>query len=83
MRQDKLTTKFQDALGTAQSLALSHDNQVMEPLHLLAAVLQDTEGSSRSLLERAGVNVSKLEREVESALDRLPKVSGAGGDIQV
>ena len=83
MRQDKLTTKFQDALGAAQSLALAHDNQVMEPLHLLAAVLADNEGSSRSLLERAGVNVQRLTRDVNEAIDRLPKVTGQGGDIQV
>ena len=70
MRQDKLTTKFQEALGEAQSLALAHDNQVIEPVHILAAVLADGEGSSRSLLERAGVNV-------------LPKVSGTGGDVQI
>ena len=82
MRQDKLTTKFQDALGSAQSIALAHDNQIMEPLHLLAALLADSEGSSRSLLERAGVNVSRLERDVKDAVERLPKVSGQGGNIQ-
>ena len=83
MRQDKLTTKFQEALGAAQSLALEHDNQIMEPLHLLAAVLADRDGASRSLLERAGVNVGRLERETNAAIDRLAKVSGTGGDVQV
>ena len=83
MRQDKLTTKFQEALGEAQSIALAHDNQVMEPLHLVSAVLADREGASRSLLERAGVNVSRLERETNEAIDRLAKVSGNGGDIQI
>ncbi|EKB32085.1 chaperone ClpB [Sutterella wadsworthensis 2_1_59BFAA] len=83
MRQDKLTTKFQEALGEAQSLALAHDNQVIEPVHILAAVLADGEGSSRSLLERAGVNVQSLTREVNSAVERLPKVSGTGGDVQI
>ena len=83
MRQDKLTTKFQEALSEAQSQALAHDNQFMEPVHLLSAVLADTDGSSRSLLERAGVNVTGLTREVNAAMDRLPKVSGTGGDIQV
>ena len=83
MRQDKLTTKFQEALSEAQSLALAHDNQFMEPVHLLAAVLADTDGSSRSLLERAGVNVAGLAREATAALEKLPKVSGTGGDIQV
>lgn len=83
MRQDKLTTKFQEALGEAQSLALAHDNQVIEPVHILTAVLADGEGSSRSLLERAGVNVQSLTREVNAAVERLPKVSGTGGDVQI
>ncbi len=83
MRQDKLTTKFQEALGEAQSLALAHDNQIIEPVHILAAVLADGEGSSRSLLERAGVNVQSLTREVNAAVERLPKVSGTGGDVQI
>ena len=83
MRQDKLTTKVQEALGEAQSLALAHDNQVIEPVHILAAVLADGEGSSRSLLERAGVNVQSLTREVNAAVERLPKVSGTGGDVQL
>ena len=83
MRQDKLTTKFQEVLGEAQSLALAHDNQVIEPVHILAAVLADGEGSSRSLLERAGVNVQSLTREVNAAVERLPKVSGTGGDVQI
>ena len=83
MRQDKLTTKFQEALAEAQSQALAHDNQYIDPLHLVAAVLADTEGSSRSLLERAGVNVAMLTREVNAAVERLPKVSGNGGDVQV
>lgn len=83
MRQDKLTTKFQDALSEAQSLALAHDNQIMEPVHLLAAVLADNEGSSKSLLERAGVNVARLTRDVNGAIDRLPKVTGQGGDVQI
>lgn len=83
MRQDKLTTKFQEALGEAQSLALAHDNQVIEPVHILAAVLADGEGSSGSLLERAGVNVQSLTREVNAAVERLPKVSGTGGDVQI
>ena len=83
MRQDKLTTKFQEALGEAQSLALAHDNQVIEPVHILAAVLADGEGSSRSLLERAGVNVQSLTREVNATVERLPKVSGTGGDVQI
>ncbi|MBP3438839.1 MAG: type VI secretion system ATPase TssH, partial [Sutterella sp.] len=83
MRQDKLTTKFQEALAEAQSQALAHDNQFIEPVHLLAAVLADSEGSSKSLLERAGVSASQLAREANAAVERLPKVSGTGGNVQV
>ena len=79
MRQDKLTTKLQEALGEAQSLALAHDNQFIEPVHLVSALLADTEGSARSLLERSGVNVQQLSRELKDAIERLPKVSGTGG----
>ena len=82
MRQDKLTTKFQEALGDAQSLALAHDNQFLEPVHLLAAILHDKDGSAVSLLERAGVNVSGLTRAADQAIENLPKVSGTSGDIQ-
>ena len=60
MLQDKLTKKFQEALAEAQSQALAHDNQFIEPVHLLAAVLADGEGSSKSLLERAGVSAVQL-----------------------
>ena len=83
MRQDKLTTKFQEALGDAQSLALAHDNQFLEPVHLLAAILHDKDGSAVSLLERAGVNVPGLTRAADPAIENLPKVSGTAGDIQV
>jgi ATP-dependent Clp protease ATP-binding subunit ClpB len=57
MRQDKLTTKFQEALADAQSIAVGNDHQYIEPLHVLAAMLRDAEGGSRSILQRAGVNV--------------------------
>lgn len=83
MRQDKLTTKFQEALAEAQSLAIAGDNQFIEPIHLMSAVLADSEGASRSLLERAGVNVAQYTRDLQEALNRLPKVTGTGGDIQV
>ncbi len=83
MRQDKLTTKFQQALAEAQSIALSGDNQFIEPVHVLSAILKDPDSSARSLIERAGGNVKTLEREAQAALERLPKVSGNSGDIQV
>ncbi|MCA3182951.1 MAG: hypothetical protein INH13_04935, partial [Cupriavidus sp.] len=60
MRIDKLTTRFQEALAEAQSLALGHDNQYIEPQHLLRALLAQEDGSARTLLSRAGVNVNGL-----------------------
>ena len=75
MRLDKLTTKFQEALGDAQSLALGNDNAYIEPIHLLAAMLRQPEGP-KALLQRAGVNVAKLSQEAEAAIKRLPSVEG-------
>jgi len=83
MRQDKLTTKLQEALADAQSLAVGNDNQYIEPVHLLTALLNQDDGSARSLLQRAGVNVGGLQNALRGALERLPKVSGNGGDVQV
>ena len=83
MRLDKLTTKLQEALSDAQSLAVGSDNQYIDSLHLLQALLNQDDGSSRSLLQRAGVNVSGLIGQLKNATDRLPKVSGAGGEVQV
>ena len=83
MRFDKLTTKFQQALGDAQSLALNSDQQFIEPQHLLLALIDQDDGSVRSLLARAGVNVAPLRTELGAAIGRLPKVEGHGGDITV
>ncbi|SMF15656.1 ATP-dependent chaperone ClpB [Pseudogulbenkiania subflava] len=83
MRFDKLTTKFQQALADAQSLALSHDHAYIEPQHLLAAMLDDADSGVGSLLARAGVNVAGLRGGLKSAIDRLPKVQGTGGEITV
>ena len=83
MRQDKLTTKFQAALGEAQSLALAHDNQFIEPVHLLAAVMNDEEGGATSLIERAGGNAQRLREAANAAIDQLPKVSGTNGEVQI
>lgn len=82
MRQDKLTTKLQEALSDSQSLAVGNDNQYIEPVHLLTALLNQSDGSARSLLQRAGVNVGGLTKALGSSLERLPKVSGTGGDVQ-
>src|SRR2546425_1958573 len=83
MRIDKLTTKFQQALGDAQSIAVGQDHQFIEPLHLLAALLDQEEGGSASLLSRAGVNVPRLREATKQAISRLPKVEGHGGEVQI
>ncbi len=75
MRQDKLTTKFQEALSDAQSLALGNDNAYIEPVHLLAAMLAQDDGP-KALLQRAGVNVAALQTAAEAAIKKLPSVSG-------
>jgi ATP-dependent Clp protease ATP-binding subunit ClpB len=83
MRLDKLTTKFQQAIGDAQSLALGNDNGFIEPLHLLSALLSQEDGGTSSLLARAGVNVPALKTGITRAIERLPKVEGQGGEITV
>ncbi|WP_029524966.1 ATP-dependent chaperone ClpB [Polaromonas glacialis] len=75
MRQDKLTTKFQEALSDAQSLALGNDNNYIEPAHLLAAMLRQDDGP-RALLERAGVNINGLTQAADVAVKKLPQVQG-------
>jgi ATP-dependent Clp protease ATP-binding subunit ClpB len=83
MRIDKLTTKFQEALGDAQSIAVGQDNPFIEPLHLLSALLDQEDGGSPSLLSRAGVNVPRLREATKQAISRLPKVEGQGGEVQI
>jgi ATP-dependent Clp protease ATP-binding subunit ClpB len=83
MRFDKFTTQFQRAFADAQSLAVGHDNPYIEPQHLLAALLNQPEGSAISLLARAGVNVAGLRGALKNAIERLPKVEGTGGEINV
>ncbi len=83
MRQDKLTTRFQEALADAQSSALGNDNQYIEPVHLLAAMLRQDDGAARALLQRAGVAVAPLAQAVEGAIKRLPQVQGTDGQVQV
>ncbi len=83
MRSDKLTSKFQLALADAQSLALGRDHQFIDPLHLMTALLDSQGGSVRPLLGKAGVNLNALRSQLGDALDRLPKVEGTGGDVQV
>ncbi|MBM2884210.1 ATP-dependent chaperone ClpB [Chromobacterium phragmitis] len=83
MRFDKLTTKFQQALGDAQSLAVTNDNPYIEPQHLLLAMLDDAEGGVGGLLARAGVNVPGLKAALKLAVERLPRVQGHGGEVTV
>jgi len=75
MRIDKFTTKFQEALSDAQSLALGNDHAYIEPAHLLVAMLRQEDGP-RALLQRAGVNVQGLLTAAEAAVKRLPQVQG-------
>ena len=83
MRQDKLTSQFQQALADAQSLALGRDHQFLEPAHVMLALLDSQGGSVRPVLIKAGADVNKLRSELGSMLDRLPKVEGTPGDIHV
>ena len=83
MRNDKLTSRFQNALADAQSLAVGRDNQMIEPVHLLTALLDQQGGSLRPLFAKAGVNVAKLKSELTTLLERLPKVEGAPGEVHV
>ena len=83
MRPDKLTTKFQMALADAQSLAVGRDHQYIEPVHLLTAFLDQEGGTVRHLLSTAGVHVNALRSQLGDALDRLPRVEGAGGDVHI
>jgi len=81
MRMDKLTSKFQLALADAQSLAAGRDNQLIEPEHIMVALLDQDGGASRHLLTKAGVRVNQLRSQLGERLDSLPRVSGAEGEI--
>lgn len=83
MRMDKLTSKFQLALGEAQSLAIGQNNGCIEPVHLMKALLDQDSGTCRPLLAKAGVNIPQLRSLIDQALDRLPKVTGNSADIHV
>ena len=83
MRLDRLTSKFQVAISDAQSLALGRDHQFIEPVHLMLALLDQQGGSIRPLLTLAGADASGLRNRLSQELDRLPKVSGVDGDVQL
>ncbi|MFM8516275.1 MAG: ATP-dependent chaperone ClpB [Nevskiaceae bacterium] len=83
MRQDKFTERFKQALGEAQSLALGRDHQIIEPAHVLLALIDQQGGSVKPLLIKAGGNLPKLRSELNEALDRLPKVEGTPGELHI
>jgi ATP-dependent Clp protease ATP-binding subunit ClpB len=83
MRFDKFTTKLQQALSDAQSLAVGRDNAYIEPQHLLLALLEQEDGGAASLLQRAGVNVAPLRDDLRNSIARLPRVEGTGGEVSV
>ena len=82
-RPDKLTVKAQEALQRAVGLAQDRGNQQVQPLHLLAALLEEDQGIVRPLIQKIGANLRQLEGIVETELGRLPKVSGSSGDVSL
>ncbi len=83
MRMDRLTSKFQEALADAQSLAVGRDHQFIEPVHLMTALLDQQGGSVRPLFAHAGVNFNLLRSQLGELLDKLPRVEGAAGDLHI
>ena len=83
MRLDKFTNKFQVAISDAQSLALGRDNQYIEPVHLMSAMLNQQGTSIRPLFEHTGVNINSLRSMVNESIDKLPKIQGADADVQL
>ncbi len=83
MRLDRFTSKFQIAISDAQSLALGRDHQYIEPVHLMVALLDQNGSPIRPLLTMLDVDVTHLRSKLGEMLDRLPKVSGIGGDVQL
>lgn len=83
MRMDKLTSKFQAVLGDAQSLAVGRDQQFIEPLHLMTAMLDQEGGVARHLLSNAGANVNALRSQLGVSLEQLPRVEGVAGDVHI
>ncbi|WP_162063380.1 ATP-dependent chaperone ClpB [Vibrio taketomensis] len=83
MRLDRFTSKFQIAISDAQSLALGRDHQYIEPVHLMVALMDQNGSPIRPLLTMLSVDVSQVRSKLGEMLDRLPKVSGIGGDVQL
>jgi len=83
MRMEKLTSRFQQALADAQSLAVGRDHNVIEPSHLLVALIDQADGSTKPLLTQGGVHVATLRARLGELIDRLPTVSGQEGNVGV
>ncbi len=83
MRMDKFTSKLQQALADAQSMAVGRDHQFIEPAHLLATLLEQQGGTVPALLTRAGVNMNVLRSKLGEALDRVPSVEGTAGEVHL
>ena len=83
MQIDKLTSKFQEALGAAQSLAVGRDHQIIEPAHLLLALINQQGGTVKPLLAQSGVNVPAYQADLEAQLNRFSQVEGGNGDIRI
>jgi ATP-dependent Clp protease ATP-binding subunit ClpB len=83
MRMERLTSKFQEALGDAQSLAVGRDHQFIEPVHLMLALLDQQGGSIKPMLSRAGVNINMLRSQLSELLDKQSSVEGAEGDLHI
>jgi ATP-dependent Clp protease ATP-binding subunit ClpB len=80
---DKLTTRFQNAFGEAQSLAVGRDHQFIEPVHLAVAMMDQEGGGTRQLFQQAGASPNYLRSQLGEAMDNLPQVSGAGGEVHI
>ena len=83
MRMDKLTSKFQLAVADAQSMAVGKDHQFIEPIHILAAMLQQDGGSVRPLLARVGAQDRVIQQGVEKALSSMAQVQGQAGEVHL
>jgi ATP-dependent Clp protease ATP-binding subunit ClpB len=83
MQIDKLTSKFQEALGAAQSMAVGRDHQIIEPAHLMLALLNQQGGTVKPLLAQSGVNVPAYQADLEAQLNRFAQVEGGNGDIRI
>src|SRR5690606_9025444 len=83
MRMDKLTSRFQQALADAQSIAVGRDHNMLEPVHVMSALLDQRGGSTAPMLAQSGTNVAALRTRIGEGLERLPRVAGQEGNISI